>query len=355
MSGKSPICEADLLQALSASLEPRFPASAVTASDDAAVQFLVERGVLPKDYHDTVLCTGCQEGCEVPVQADGNDRFIVCPTGYVERRIPVSDDELTARRFDFAAFRAGFAKENGLRVWADDRGVGPDFHTVAHGRRAGKRIIAIYTLRLDCAGTAAMLHALKDQLRCDRLVVLTPQPDHCSKETLAALATGEIRVVALGDLLGQRTFDIDVAEPGEAAPPSNAFCRVVTHEGREFLTQQQYQALVAKRQEFDMFIDAFEKKCWNRRAPGKTTEARLTAAELHVLCSYIEAGKVAKPTRFGSSIKVFETARKKADVNVSRYEWRAFTTHQTPGDPEMKEYQFTPPSGLRFCLVTPLS
>jgi len=77
--------------------------------------------------------------------------------------------------------------------------------------------------------------------------------------------------------------------------------------------------------------------------------------ELHVLSSYIEGGKVVRPTRFNSSVKVFETARRKADVRVGRYKWRAFTTHRTAADPKMKEYQFTPASGLRFCLVTPLS
>jgi len=151
------------------------------------------------------------------VQAEGEQRFFVCPTGYVERPIPVSEDEVCVRRFDFPAFRTAFAKENGLKPWADDKGLAQKFHSVAKGRRAGKRVAALYALNLDAVDAPSTLRAMKNRLQCDRLVVLAPQADDVKKELADALAAEEICLLRLGDLLSKETLDIDVVEPGEAA------------------------------------------------------------------------------------------------------------------------------------------
>lgn len=355
MNGKSPICDGDLVEALTASLEPRFRASAAMASEDPGMRFLLDRGILSKGNESTVLCDRCERNCELPIEVEGEQRFFVCPTGYVERPGLVSADDVPVYRFDFSAFCAAFANKNGLRQWGGDKDLGRAFHPVAKGQRVGKRVVALYALALDARDVSSTLSALKSRLQCDKLVVVTAQSDHVQKELADALAANGICLVRLGDLLGKQTFDIDLAESGDAPPPPDAYCRVVTHEGREFLTQQQYRALFAKRRDFNMFIDAFEKKCWKRDTAGKTTEAKLTPAELQILSSYIESGKIAKPTKFDSSMKVFETARRKADVKIGRYKWQAFTTHRTPADRMMKEHQFTPPSDFKYCLATPSS
>ena len=288
------------------------------------------------------------------MEAEEGRRFCVCPTGYVERPIPVSEDEVAVRRFDFSAFCAAFAKENRLKRWGDAGDLGRAVHPLAKGRRVNQRIVVLYALALDAKDAPSILVALKSRLPCDKLVVVTPQSDPLRKERVDALADSGICLVRLGDLLSRQTLDIGLAESGDTPVPPDAYCRVVTHEGRAFLTQQQYRALLAKRQVFDLFIDAFEKRCWKRDSRGNTTQSKLTPAELQVLCAYIESGKSAKPGRFDSSIKVFETARRKADVRVGRYQWRAFTTHRTPVDREMRAYQFTPPPDFKYCLAIPM-
>jgi len=327
LSGKSPICDGDLVEALTASFEPRFPASAVTASEDPAVRFLLDRGILSKGYESTVLCDRCERNCELPLETEGDQRFFVCPTGYIERPVPVPEDDVPVYQFDFSAFCQDFAKQNGLKSWADDGILGRSLYRVARGRRVNKRVAAIYTLRLGADEAAMMLPALKSRLQCDRLIVITPLLQNLDK-AINALAVQDIGLVALDDLFARQTFDLDLAETEETALPSDSYC---------------------------MFIDGFQKKVWKRLLNGKVVQDKLTPAELRILISYVEYGRVAKPTRLDSSIKVFETARRKADVTVGRYEWRAFTTHRTPADPRMKEYQFSPPSDLKFCIVIPLS
>jgi len=354
LSGKSPICDGDLVEALTASFEPRFPASAVTASEDPAVRFLLDRGILSKGYESTVLCDRCERNCELPLETEGDQRFFVCPTGYIERPVPVPEDDVPVYQFDFSAFCQDFAKQNGLKSWADDGILGWSLYRVARGRRVNKRVAAIYTLRLGADEAAMMLPALKSRLQCDRLIVITPLLQNLDK-AINALAVQDIGLVALDDLFARQTFDLDLAETEETALPSDSYCRVITHEGREFLKKHQYEELIEDRSTFDMFIDGFQKKVWKQLLNGKVVQDKLTPAELRILISYVEYGRVAKPTRLDSSIKVFETARRKADVTVGRYEWRAFTTHRTPADPRMKEYQFSPPSDLKFCIVIPLS
>lgn len=355
MSGKSPICDADLIEALTASLEPRFPATATLASESPTVRFLLARGILSKGYESTVVCDRCEKGCEVLVEVDGEQRFFVCPTGYIERPVPVSEDDVNVYRFGFSAFCRDFAKQNGLKSWTGDGILERTFYRVARGRRAGKVVAAVYALMLVPREATTTLPAFKSSIRCDELIVIVPLIKDLDKTITDTLGDQGIHVVALDDMFGRLTLDLDSGATVETPPPAGSYCRAITHEGREFLKKCQYEELAKTKSNFDMFVDGFQRRVWKRTADGKKSEQNLTPAELQLLTSYVKHAKVAKPTRFGFGIKVFETARRKADVRIGRYEWRSFATHRTPADPEMKEYQFLPPSDLKYCVIIPLA
>ena len=356
MSGKSPICEDDLIRSLRATFEPRFPASAICISEDAAVKFLLGRGILKKAYETTVICRRCPKTCEVVVQTDeGGERFFICPTGYLERPVPVSEEDVASYAFDYATFARHFAKDNGLKAWTDRGPSSSTFRPLARGRKTGKRVVAVYTSGLQTGDALVTLSVLKKRLKCEKLIVVAPESDDVDKTVVDALAADDIRLASLDGLLAEQSFDLQLAEEPEAPPPADAYCKVVTHGGEDFLNESKYRALFEARRDYDMFIDGFEKKVWKRTAAGRCVEEKLTPSEFEVLAAYIRSGKVRRPARFNSTIKVFETARRKADVKTSRYTWRTFRTHRTPADPSMKQYQFAPPPGFKFCLTIPLA
>jgi len=216
LSGKSPICEDDLLGSLSGSLGPCFPAGQVAASESPAVTFLLERRILVKGYEPTVICDRCAERCEVPVEADASQRFFICPTGYFERPVLVSEEDVCVYRFEFAAFRAAFAKQNGLRPWSDVDALRQPFYSLARGLRGNRHVAAIYALRLDARNARITLTTVKDHLKCDGLIVLSPCVGHYDKALAKALTEDGIAVVPLGSLLARQAFHVDmpdVAEP----------------------------------------------------------------------------------------------------------------------------------------------
>lgn len=355
MTGKSPICDGDLIEALSVSFEPRFAEAAVTASDAPGVRFLLDQGILTRGHDKTVTCDRCEECCELLVEIIDGKRVFVCPTGFIERPVAVPDDVGPIYRFDFSAFSGHFAKQNNLKPWGDGNALGDTFHAVARGRRANKQVATVYTLSLDAQEVTTILPVLKNRIRCDRLAVLAPVVEDIDSAAIQSLAAQDIDLVGLDALFAEQSLDLDAAHTEEAAPPADAHCRAISHDGREFLKKRQYEAMLKKVSGLDLFIDGFRKKVWKRTEKGKIVESKLTPAELKVLISYIEHVRVAKPTRFGSSVKVFETARRKADIKTGRYTWRAFTTHRTPADRRLIEYQFTPPSDLKFRVIIPLS
>ena len=81
-----------------------------------------------------------------------------------------------------------------------------------------------------------------------------------------------------------------------------------------------------------------------------------------MLFDVIEAGKPIRPcetetwgTRSGraSAIRLFERARAKVDVEVRRYEHRAFRLHRNTSDSKLKAFEFAPPDDLDYCFILP--
>jgi hypothetical protein len=49
-------------------------------------------------------------------------------------------------------------------------------------------------------------------------------------------------------------------------------------------------------------------------------------------------------------VKIFERARRKVDVSLGRYEWRALQTLKS-SVPDAKAFQFRPPQSMRWALI----
>ncbi|HUT10467.1 MAG TPA: hypothetical protein VMY42_08225, partial [Thermoguttaceae bacterium] len=150
--------------------------------------------------------------CEVPVDGDAGQRYFICPTGYAERPVPVSEDEVSSYRFDFPAFRTEFATDNGLTPCSDDLDLGQAFHPVAMGRMGGKSALAIYTANLNEKEAPTVLPALKGRLQCDSLIVLTPRSKSLDKTLADTLSVEDIAFVTLDELFARRTFELDLAD-----------------------------------------------------------------------------------------------------------------------------------------------
>ena len=49
--------------------------------------------------------------------------------------------------------------------------------------------------------------------------------------------------------------------------------------------------------------------------------------------------------------RLFEEARRKADVKLGRYNYRAFRLHRNPHDAKLNSYEFAPSKDLAYCLI----
>lgn len=140
------------------------------------------------------------------------------------------------------------------------------------------------------------------------------------------------------------------------AERSRYHCRAVTHEGTRNLGKKEYERLTSGKSSYDIFIDGFTREVAHKRE----SRPKLTAAEFEIVSEYIETRKALRPfgTRTGSArsrdaaVKLFENARRKVDIKLGRYEYRAFRLHKAT-DPIMKSFQFDPPKGMTFCLIIP--
>ncbi len=153
-----------------------------------------------------------------------------------------------------------------------------------------------------------------------------------------------------------------LADPKTTKPAKNVYCRVVERSGARDISRDAYEALVKKRDGYDLFIDGMTREVACRDRKGKRKYVKLTAKELGILGEYIEAGKPLRPheTKTGkgcnsdlAAIKLLEKVRKKVDVNLRRYQYRFFRLHQNPSDRKLNSYEFSPPKNVTYCMVLP--
>ena len=142
---------------------------------------------------------------------------------------------------------------------------------------------------------------------------------------------------------------------------SAPMCVVIDNEGERALTRPEYEALVARAAELDLFIDMTVTAeggghpAWSRDEAGKSRRETLTIHEAASLAELVRTRRALRERDFktvsvNAIAKVVERARKKVDVQLGRYEWRAF--HTLRGEtPEAKRWQFNPKGGFAVCLT----
>lgn len=196
--------------------------------------------------------------------------------------------------------------------------------------------------------------------------VLVPYPIPLSVENRQLLGSWNIFVIPLIDHVTAACWTIPWNDllrlPGEVkTPPADSYCRVITHEGTRYLKQREYEKLVGRRGKFDMLIDGVTKQATVRTSDGEILSNTLTAGEFAVISEYIESNKIMRPTATKSCglrtretmLKLFEGARRKVDIRLDRYKWRAFRLHKAT-DPEFHAFEFAPPESMTYCLIIPI-
>jgi hypothetical protein len=176
---------------------------------------------------------------------------------------------------------------------------------------------------------------------------------------------------------GQRVFGKDMDEkkqPNHDGAPTAVFatislrdlpdyCRVLTREGTATLRKPEYERIIRRRDHYGMFIDGMTRETLCGSNGGDPRSATLTPREAGILVDVIQAGKPVRPhaTRTGGACaspeaasRLFEEARRKADVKLGRYEFRAFRTHRSPSNRKLKAFEFAPPDELEYCVIVPV-
>jgi 7-cyano-7-deazaguanine synthase in queuosine biosynthesis len=142
------------------------------------------------------------------------------------------------------------------------------------------------------------------------------------------------------------------------------YCKVIERRkgakpAEKTMTRDEYIRFLQDKNKFDMFVDGVTNKATRRTIKGRFLTEDLTPTEYEMLREYMETPSSIRPSNTGvgkallsqtAATKLFESARRKADINTKRYEYRAFRTHKTV-DPKMKSFEFAPPSDLGYCLV----
>lgn len=144
-----------------------------------------------------------------------------------------------------------------------------------------------------------------------------------------------------------------------ASPPT--VCTVIDNGGERTVTRPEYEALVAGAPKLDLFIDTTVTAAGgghpasSRDEKGKLRRDTLTVHEAAALVELVRTRRALREGDFATVsvnavAKVVERGRRKVDVQLGRYEWRAFHTLRAD-TPEGKRWQFNPPQGFTAAVV----
>jgi len=284
--------------------------------------------------------------------------------------VPLTDDDVRQYEIVVPKLVERIRRENDLKGSSGQNGrrlvlVGE--HVLPGGRRAN-----VYLAFLN-DDPSEFLSLCKKVLPVDPrpVVMLVPTPIHLSAEHVELLSTWDVAVAPLSAYLnGKRwklPWDRILKTPARRRPEGKAqedtYCRVITRAGTRRLGKVQYNELVKERDGYDLFIDGITREASCRHGKGTPRTATLTPKELGILGDYIQGAKPMRPhhTKTGShclsgasACKLFEEARRKVDVKLGRYTYRAFRLHKNPTDRQLKSYEFAPSHDLTYCLILPL-
>ncbi|MFI5302802.1 MAG: hypothetical protein ACHREM_32330, partial [Polyangiales bacterium] len=128
-------------------------------------------------------------------------------------------------------------------------------------------------------------------------------------------------------------------EPSAAVSPAPATptCVLIDRDGYRPITTREYEALVARAADFDLFIDTSTvvdgggHRARRRDEDGTASEAVLTRHEAAALVELVVTRRSLRAGEFKQVAvdridKLVERARTKVDLNVGRFAWRAFHT-----------------------------
>lgn len=202
------------------------------------------------------------------------------------------------------------------------------------------------------------------------VVMIVPRPIRLPVESIQLLRSWDVFVAPLTTHLDGRRWKLpwdqilkESARPATGQEPTKpAYCQAITSAGTRLLNKVDYERLVKDRKKYDIFLDGVIREAYCRDRKGKPRTSKLTSRELAILSDYIQAGKAMRPysTKTGSNSssseaarRLFEGARKKVDVKQGRYQYRAFRILKNPTDPKLNSFEFSPPDGLKYCLILP--
>jgi hypothetical protein len=147
--------------------------------------------------------------------------------------------------------------------------------------------------------------------------------------------------------------------------PDRPFCRMFDQNGDRPITESEYRAIQNQADDRDLFIDmtttidAGRHPAGRRDLNGTYEETAVTPNEAMLLVTLISARRPMSLHDLRAlgpdhPDKIIERARRKADVKLSRYNWRAIHTLRGNGTPELKQYSFNPPVGMSFVVLLPI-
>ena len=189
---------------------------------------------------------------------------------------------------------------------------------------------------------------------------ITSEEDVFIKQAEKAIEEYHKHVRTAGSRMIEKASKRVVQRSGEVI--DGVYCRVITREGTRAVNKTQYEKLVNARNEYDMFIDGMTLNTNCRHGKENPRAEKLTPKELSILSDFIQAGKPVRPynTKTGngcasssSACRLFVGARKKIDVKLGRYRYRAFRLHKNSSDSKLNAHEFTPPDGFVYCLILP--
>ncbi|MDH5527833.1 MAG: hypothetical protein OEY97_11060 [Nitrospirota bacterium] len=207
-------------------------------------------------------------------------------------------------------------------------------------------------------------------------VLVAPTHDLLRSADEALLERRNVCFLTLADLLAwdekgalapaqspHKTLDETRAKlRGEAFPPTEqaAYCRAITHESAFTMDADEYKALVARSPEFAVFIDGVTGAATRYHDGKAMPPGKLTAGEFAMIAEYIESRKIMRPTGTktgtGKSAEtarsLFNSARRKVDIKLGRYEWCCFQTRKAT-ERGQTAFEFAPPDGIAWCLILP--
>jgi hypothetical protein len=342
----------------------RFPAADLAA--------LVSNGILRQTSKATEIPrpAGLPVGSDLIVRRTSRGLFGVADEGEYFDPIPLADDDVRQYRVSLLKLAARIRNENELT------GV-----PVKNGRRLlfvgerplpGREHADVY-LSLwnddpaDFMSLCKRVHPAKPR----PVVMLVPRPVPLSVEQVQLLTSSDVFVVPLTTHLKGMRWKLPwsrILKKTDAKPASakesrkSAYCRMVTRDGTRTLKKAQYDELLRRRGKYDMFIDAMTGEAMCRQGKAKPCTAKLTPKERGILIDFMETGKLMRPynTKTGTTClsrdaacRLFEKARRKVDVRLGRYEYRAFRLHKNATNPTLKAFEFAPPDDLQYCLIVP--